>query len=196
MNTRSAVFLDLQGTLGGEGLGDIQDFEFYPSAIPAIRLLNQSGLFAIVVTNQSHIAKGVFTYEQYEQRVAELKQELSRSGVSLDAIYCCPHDHADVCTCRKPKLGLLHEAQRDFGMELKECYVVGDWGSVDMLMAQAAGCKGLLVRTGVGESSLQEYRHTWVGVEPDLIAADVLEAVEWIVQDRMHSSPPDNTGSD
>jgi len=78
----------------------------------------------------------------------------------------------------------LHQAQRDFGMDLSECYVVGDMGSSDMLMAQAAGCKSILVRTGVGESSLNEYRRTWAAMEPDLIATDVLEAAQWIVADR------------
>ena len=58
MYERAAVFLDLQGTLGGEGLGDIKHFTFFPSAIPAIKLLNDANLLAIVVTNQSHIAKG------------------------------------------------------------------------------------------------------------------------------------------
>ena len=170
MEKPAAVFLDLQGTLGGDGLGDIRDFTFYPCAIAALRLLHQSGLLAIVVTNQSHIAKGLFTYEQYIERTKQLQQELLEDGVHLDAIYCCPHGPRDACACQKPKLELLHEAQRAFGVDLTECYVVGDWGSLDMLMAQAAGSKGVLVRTGVGESSLNEYRHTWAGMEPDFVA--------------------------
>ena len=188
MMTRPAVFLDLQGTLGGEGLGDIIDFTFYPCAIPALRLLNASGLLAIVVTNQSHIATGKYTYQQYEARTRELRRELARNEAHLDAIYCCPHGNSDACDCQKPKLGLLHAAQREFEIDLKACYVVGDWGSVDMLMAQSAGCKGVLVRTGVGEGSLNEYRHTWAGVEPDFIATDVLHAVEWIIRDNVTTS--------
>ncbi|HLK56643.1 MAG TPA: HAD-IIIA family hydrolase [Chthonomonadaceae bacterium] len=184
MNAKQAVFLDLQGTLGGEGLGDILDFTFYPCALPAVRMLNQNGLLAIVVTNQSHIAKGRFTYNQYEERAAQIQQELIRNGAHLDAIYCCPHRHMDHCACQKPKLGLLMEAQRSFGIALPASYVVGDMGTSDMLMAHAAGCKGILVRTGVGESSLTEYRHTWADIEPDYIASDVLQAVEWIVRDK------------
>lgn len=61
MSSRRAVFLDLQGTLGGDGLGDIQDFVFYPCAIPALCLFKQLGLTIIVVTNQSHIEKGLLT---------------------------------------------------------------------------------------------------------------------------------------
>ena len=152
MNTCAAVFLDLQGTLGGEGLADIRDFSFFPSAFEALRLLNVNNLPAIVITNQSNIGKRLFTYAQYEHRVEELRQQLSGAKVSTDAIYCCPHRPDALCACQKPRLGLLIEAERAFQIDLKQCYVVGDWGSVDMLMARNAGCKGVLVRTGVGET--------------------------------------------
>ncbi len=176
-----AVFLDLQGTLGGEGLGDIMDFAFFPNAIPALHLLNECDLLAIVVTNQGHIAKGYFTYAEYEKRAEELRIEVAYLGARVDAFYCCPHRGADSCDCQKPKLGLLHQAQCVFDIELSQCYVVGDMGSADILMARAARCKGILVRTGVGESSLTEYRHTWAEAEPDFIADDVLDAVKWIL---------------
>ncbi len=184
MDAHSAVFLDLQGTLGGDGLGDIRAFTFFPCAVPALRLLNASGLLAIVVTNQSHIGKGLFTYAEYEARAEALQRELELAGARWDAIYCCPHPSASVCACQKPKLGLLHEAQRAFGINLQRSYVVGDWGSVDMTMARAAGCKGILARTGVGESSLNEYRHAWADIEPDFIATDALQAAEWILKNR------------
>lgn len=180
MNRNPAVFLDLQGTLGGDGLGDILDFTFYPCAFPALRLLKQIGLLTIVVTNQSHIAKGLLTYQEYEERVKELQEGLDTAGAGIDGIYCCPHRTPNTCACQKPKLGMLHQAQREFGMVLRECFVVGDMGSSDMLMAHAAGCKSVLVLTGVGESSLNEFRHTWATVEPDFIATDVLQAAEWI----------------
>jgi len=180
MSNRRAVFLDLQGTLGGDGLGDIQDFTFYPCAIPALRLFKQSGLMTVVVTNQGHIEKGLLTYPQYEKRIKELQAELDTAGASVDAVYCCPHRTPGICDCQKPKLGMLHQAQNEFGMALDECFVVGDMGSSDMLMARAAGCKSVLVLTGVGKSSMNEFRHTWATVEPDFIAADVLQAAEWI----------------
>ena len=180
MNRSRAVFLDLQGTLGGDGLGDILDFTFYPCTVPALRLFKQTGLLTIVVTNQGHIEKGLLTYQQYEERVKQLQEELDIAGVSIDAVYCCPHRTPNTCACQKPKLGMLHQAQQEFGMALHECFVVGDMGSSDMLMAHAAGCKSVLVLTGVGESSLNEFRHTWAAVEPDFVAADVLQAAEWI----------------
>jgi D-glycero-D-manno-heptose 1,7-bisphosphate phosphatase len=182
MTLSSAVFLDLQGTLGGDGLGNILDFEFFPQAIPAIQLLNSSGLPAIVVTNQSQIGRGVLTYAQYLQRVDELQVILAKNHAHLDAFYCCPHTKAQGCDCCKPLPGLLLQAQKDFQLDLATCYMVGDTGAWDMLLAKAIGCHSVLVRTGLGESSLGEYRHTWAGFEADFIAVDVLEAAQWIVK--------------
>ena len=114
MYGRAAVFLDVQGTLGGEGLGDIRDFTFYPPAIPAVKMLNEANLRAIVVTNQSRIAQGLFTYECFLERMESLKQELREGGARLDAVYCCPHygfthtvGFAVIHHIRKPNIDFL-----------------------------------------------------------------------------------------
>lgn len=177
-----AAFLDLQGTLGGDGLGDISDFEFFPFSIEAIRLLNENGILAIVVTNQSHIAKGLLTMIDFNRKVDVLSGELRNGKAYFDAIYCCPHGRYDKCECKKPLIGMLVQAKRDFNVNLAECYVVGDMGMSDMVMARNVGAKAILVRTGVGEGSLTDFRHTWIDVEPDYVANNVLEAVRWIVK--------------
>jgi len=178
---KKAVFLDLEGTLGGDGFGDILSFSFYPSAIPAIKMLNEAELLAIVVTNQSHISRGDFTYQDFESRMDDLKRELAEHRAKLDAFYCCPHTHEDKCLCRKPLPGMIIQAQKDFDIELSESYMVGDTGAWDMVLARSVGCKAILVRTGLGEGSLGDYRHEWADIEPDFVAEDVLEAVRWIV---------------
>jgi D-glycero-D-manno-heptose 1,7-bisphosphate phosphatase len=178
-----AVFLDLQGTLGGDGLGDILDFFFFPSAIPAIKRLNDAGLLAILVTNQSHIASGRFTYAEFENHIARLQSELAQNSARLDAVYCCPHSKADNCACHKPLPGMLLQAAQDYDLNLSTCYVVGDTGAWDMLLAKAVGCKAVLVKTGLGEGSLKAYRHLWANMEADYVAQDVLQAVQWIVED-------------
>ena len=178
---KKAVFLDLEGTLGGDGFGDILSFSFYPSAIPAIKMLNEAELLAIVVTNQSHISRGDFTYQDFESRMDDLKRQLTERGAKLDAFYCCPHTHEDKCLCRKPLPGMIIQAQKDFDIELSESYMVGDTGAWDMVLARSVGCKAILVRTGLGEGSLGDYRHEWADIEPDFVAEDVLEAVRWIV---------------
>ena len=158
-------------------------FTFYPSAIPAIKLLNDTNLLAIVVTNQSHITKGFFTFEYFSERMETLKKELWEGGARLDAVYCCPHETQDNCSCQKPKPGMLFEAQKDFYLDLRSCYVVGDVGAWDLGLTTTTHCKGVLVRTGLGESSLGEYRHTWEEIHPDYIADDILGAVRWIIDD-------------
>lgn len=177
-----AVFLDLQGTLGGAGLGDVRDFSFYPCAIQAIRLINESAFLAIVITNQSHIGKGLFTYAEYEQRMSEIKASMIEHGAHLDAVYCCPHAGSDGCDCRKPLPGLIRQAAMDYGINVSESYVIGDMGSSDMQLSQAVGAKGVLVLTGVGRGSMTAYRHTWAGIEPAYVADNVLQAVEWIME--------------
>ena len=70
-----------------------------------------------------------------------------------------------------------------FDLDLLKSYVVGDVGAWDIVLARSVNAKGILVRTGLGESSLGEYRHTWADIEPDFIAQDVLDAVHWILRD-------------
>jgi histidinol phosphatase-like enzyme len=82
-----AVFLDLQGTFGGDARGSIMDFSFYPGAIEAIKKINKHQLLAIIITNQAHIAMGYFTFKEYETRLDELKQELRKEGAYLSAVY-------------------------------------------------------------------------------------------------------------
>lgn len=181
MNNK-AVFLDLQGTLGGDGLGDVNHFEFFSYSIEAIKLLNENDILAIVVTNQSHIAKGLLTISDFNKKIDILKSELGKKNAHFNAVYCCPHGRYDNCECKKPKTGMLVKAKRDFNINLTESYVIGDMGASDMVMANEVGAKGILVRTGVGESSLTDFRDTWSEVEPEYVADNILEAVKWILR--------------
>jgi D-glycero-D-manno-heptose 1,7-bisphosphate phosphatase len=181
MAKQKAVFLDLQGTLGGEGLGDISGFSFFRGSVEAIRRLNHAGFLAIVVTNQSHISKGLLSMADFEQRMLHLQLELAHQGAHFDGVYCCPHTVLDHCSCRKPKPGMLLKACTDFSLDLNHCFLVGDTGAWDMILARDVGCKAVLVRTGLGESSLGEYRSTWKDIDPDFIADDAASAVDWIL---------------
>ena len=182
MSKRRAVFLDLQGTLGGKGLGNILDFSFYPFSIPAIKLFNQANLLVIVITNQSHISKGYFTHDDFEKRIEELKQELAKHAAKWDAVYCCPHASEDNCSCRKPLPGMVLQAQKDFDLDLSQSYLIGDVGAWDMVLARSVGCRAILVRTGLGKGSLSQYRHLWEDIEPDFVAQNVLDAARRILK--------------
>jgi len=180
---RMAVFLDLQGTLGGSGIDDIRTLDFYPFSIAAIKKLNDNGILVIGITNQSYIGKGELTWEEYEEKLTHLKNELSNNNAHFDAIYCCPHTKEDNCDCKKPKTGLIDSAKKDFGIDIGKSYIVGDMGANDMVLAKNIGAKAILVLTGVGKGSMNEYRHTWRNIEPNFVAENVLEAVNYIIHD-------------
>ena len=178
-----AAFIDFQGTLGGEATADIRDLILYPFAAEAIRLLNTSGVLAIGVTNQSHIAKGLLSWADYERELARVTACLTQAGARLDAVYCCPHDKGDNCLCKKPKTGMIDKACLDFAIDLPHSYVIGDMGMNDIVLAKNAGTRGILVLTGAGEGSLGAYRHTWAGYEADYIAQNVWEAAQIIARE-------------
>jgi D-glycero-D-manno-heptose 1,7-bisphosphate phosphatase len=182
MSERMAAFIDLQGTLGGECMGDIMDFTFYPFAMDAIKLLNTNNILAIVLTNQSRIAKGNLTYFDYEKKLVEIESYLSSYGVYLDGVYCCPHSKIDKCNCKKPLPGLVRRAENDFKIDLPNSFIIGDMGNSDMALASNLGVKGILVKTGAGEESLTTYRDTWSDIEPYLVTENVLEAVKHIIK--------------
>jgi D-glycero-D-manno-heptose 1,7-bisphosphate phosphatase len=178
-----AVFLDLHGTLGderGDPWGLFTQFDLYNFAADAIQILNEAGLLVVVLTNQAPIARGLFTLDQFWQRWGILGEQLLNAGARVDAVYCCPHDESDDCNCRKPRRGLVDMALEALDIETGSSFVVGDRGSADILLAQAIGARGVLVKTGDGEGSLGPYRYLWAHVEPDHIALNALEAARWI----------------
>jgi len=178
-----AAFIDFQGTLGGSGVDDISTFDFFPFSIEAIKKLNTNGILAIGITNQSRIARGYLSWEDYEKELNRLKKVLSDNCAYFDAVYCCPHQRSDNCSCKKPKTGLIDRAKGEFDIDIKSSYVIGDMGMNDMVLAQNIGAKAILVLTGVGKGSMNEYRDTWKDIEPYFIADNVIEAVKFILSD-------------
>ena len=162
-----AAFIDFQGTIGGSGVDDIRTLDIYPFTAEAIKKLNDSGILAIGITNQSHIAKGELTMAEYENRLQQLNEELLQNNAHFDAVYCCPHRRSDSCSCKKPKTGLIDAARANFDIDICNSYVIGDMGMNDMVLARNIGSKAILVLTGAGKGSMNEFRHTWQGVVPD-----------------------------
>lgn len=102
----------------------------------------------------------------------------NEDGRLLEEILCCPHENADNCNCKKPKTGLIQESIKKYDLDIKQCFVVGDMGKNEIVMAHNAGCKGILVLTGGGKGSLSEFRDTWAEFEADIIAKNAFEAVK------------------
>lgn len=84
------------------------------------------------------------------------------------------------CECQKPKPGMLLKAAKDYNLNLSNCIVIGDVGT-DMIAAHTVGAIKILVKTGWGKGSLDEYRYLWSEIEPDYVAEDILDAITWLI---------------
>ena len=113
-------------------------------------------------------------------------RQLEAAGARLDGLYVCTHHPTEgappyraACDCRKPQPGLLQRAARDLGLDLAASTMVGDKAS-DLEPARRVGARGVLVLTGYGRGEW-EYRRERFTVHPDHVAADLLDAVEWVL---------------
>jgi D-glycero-D-manno-heptose 1,7-bisphosphate phosphatase len=185
---RAAVFLDRDGTVSEEVgyVNHIDRFQIYPWTPAAIRKLNGAGIPAILVTNQSGVARGYFPEILVEETHAKLQTELARFSARLDAIYYCPHHphgkvaaYRKVCECRKPAPGLLHRAASDLDLDLQASFVVGDRYQ-DLSMGFQTGARGVLLLSGYGKGEYLYHKETWPR-QPDHVAVDLLEAADWIL---------------
>ncbi|GMR14136.1 MAG: D-glycero-beta-D-manno-heptose 1,7-bisphosphate 7-phosphatase [Gemmatimonadota bacterium] len=150
---RPAVFVDRDGTLIEEKdyLADPDGVEMLPGVVEAIRALKEGGFRVVVVTNQSGIARGLYTLEDYEAVAARVNEVLREHGATVDGTYFCPH-HPDVtgdCDCRKPGTGMYRAAAEELDLDLAHSYYVGD-KVTDVLAGIALGGIPILVRTGYG----------------------------------------------
>lgn len=180
-----AVFWDLQGTLVPDAGGPLTGHEeVYPFARDALGMTRRAGYLNIIVTNQSQIAKGQLTEEDYQRAEAAILAQLNRGGTLVDAVLHCPHGRWENCRCKKPRTGMLEACQARYGLDLHRCWVVGDMGNSDMLLARNAGCRSVLVLTGAGRGSLGPYRHTWADIPLQRIARDAFFAAYLILDDR------------
>jgi D-glycero-D-manno-heptose 1,7-bisphosphate phosphatase len=193
---RRAVFLDRDGTINAmaydadHGLVDSpatpEEFHLLPGAADAVRLLNEAGFVTVVVSNQPGIAKGRFTSALLDVLTRRMHADLARRGARLDAVFYCLHhpeavlqEFRTVCTCRKPKPGLLLRGANAFGIDLRQSYMIGD-GITDIQTGAAAGCRTIwLGRRRCDICGVMERE----GACPNFTALSLLEAVEGILRE-------------
>lgn len=127
---RPAVFLDRDGTIIRDTgyVGRPEEVELLPGAAAAIRRLNDAGIPVVVVTNQSGIARGLFTATDFTKVQGRVTELLRASGATVDATYMCPHhpSFTGECECRKPGTLLFRQAATDLGLDLGKSFYVGD----------------------------------------------------------------------
>ena len=146
-----AVFLDRDGTILNERgyLGDPGKMKFYSSAFRGLKLLQKMKFKLVVISNQSGVARGLFTLADLKKVNVAFKARLAKKGIRLAGIYYCPHSPTAGCSCRKPRAGMAIRAARDLQLDLTSSYVIGDQKG-DMDLARRIKAKGLLVLTGAG----------------------------------------------
>jgi len=183
------VFLDRDGTISEE-VGYINHpsrLQIYPWAPQAVRLMNERGLKIIVVTNQAGVARGYFKEELVMEVHRRLRDEMTRAGALLDAIYYCPHHptvgdppYRQECNCRKPKTGMLERAVEEFDIDLRRSFVVGDrYGDIEL--ARNGGAHSVFVLSGYGLGEYEYQRQNWK-IQPEWVAKDLLEATQTILK--------------
>jgi histidinol-phosphate phosphatase family protein len=121
-----------------------QEFEWLPGAKEALVLLREAGFRVLVVSNQAGVARGAMSEADLLEIHRQMVREVTQAGGCIEAIYYCPHGWDEGCECRKPKPGMLFQAQRDFNLDLSRTLFIGD-DERDAQAADAAGCPSLLV---------------------------------------------------
>lgn len=174
---RRVVLLDRDGTLNVERhyLADADQLELLPGVITGLRLLQALGHDLVVLTNQSGIARGYFTFADLDRIHTRLRDLLAVEGITLAGIYACPHGPNDGCPCRKPSPGMALKAAAELGFDPVRSWVIGD-KAADLALARSIGAVAILVRTGYGEETLA------AGADADFVADDLAQAAEWIAR--------------
>lgn len=182
-----AIFLDRDGTLNVEKnyLYRIEDFEWIPGAIEALKLMQDAGYLLVVVTNQSGIGRGYYTEEDYRKLERWMLQTLKEQGVNLSAVYHCPHlpdaqveEYRKDCTCRKPKLGMFQQAIADWDIDVDNSYTIGD-KLRDCALCAKTKCQGFLIAENERPEIIRQVKNgEYRGVR---YAKDLLESAKMIV---------------
>ena len=185
---RVGIFLDRDGTINEEVdfLSSPHDLRLISGSAAAIREANELGIKVFIVTNQSGIARGLLTEQQLAEIHNNLVMLLHNAAARIDAIYYCPH-HPEIgespyrtqCDCRKPNTGMLLQAAREFDIDLKKSYVIGD-RMLDMQTGNNVGATSILVLTGYGKQELKLCHQHHIHL--DYVAKDLHDAVRHVKQ--------------
>lgn len=151
------IILDRDGVINHDSPDYIKSPEEWkplPGSLDAIARLGRADYRVVIITNQSGIAKGMYTINTLNRIHQKLIDELQPLGGEINAIFFCPHEPDDGCECRKPKPGLFLELADRLKTNLKEVVAVGD-SIRDLQAAYSAGAKPVLVETGNGRDTIE-----------------------------------------
>ena len=180
-----AIFIDKDGTLVIDVPYNVNPdlISLAPTAAEALQLMQSEGFLLIVISNQSGVARGLFTENDLPPVSEKIQSLLAENSIKIDGFYYCPHhkngtvkEYSIDCDCRKPKPGMIVKATNDFTIDLSKSWMIGDILN-DVEAGKSAGCKTILIHNGnETEWILNENR------EPDYKVNTLLEAANIIVQ--------------
>ncbi len=175
---KNAVFLDRDGVINQDDPNYIKswsEFHFLPKVKSAIRQLNNSGYYVVVITNQGGVAKGLYTEETVKEINRKMQAELELAGAHIDAVYFCPHTKEQACNCRKPNPGMIDRAVKEFNIDLAGSWIVGDSLKHDIPLGKSLGLKTIFVK-GSRVLSIEDILES----QPDYVVEDLMAAVQII----------------
>src|SRR3989338_8048953 len=175
-----AVVLDRDGTLNMEIMyaHKPEHFKLLPGVIEGLKKLRKEYIF-IIVTNQSGIGRGIFKEEDMHKFNERLLSELKKENVEIKKIYFCPHAPEELCKCRKPHTKYVKEAEKEFDIDIKNSWVIGDHPH-DVEMGIKNSCRSVYLLTGHGSNHVKDLESN--NLKQDFIANDFLEAADFIIR--------------
>lgn len=192
MSETLAVFLDRDGVLNEDVdlITHRDQFRILPGVPEALSRLAQAGFQLIVISNQAVVARGMITEPELDELHEYLRTAITEQGGSrIEAFYFCPHhpnanlpEYRLVCTCRKPSPGMILQASRDHGIDLRSSFMVGD-RITDIIAGSKAGCKTVQVTTGKeNDVPIQGTDPMDLAIRPDLVCDGLPAATDWILK--------------
>ena len=177
---RKAVFLDRDGVINvfpgdGEYVKSWAEFKFMPDIRENIQRLRSAGFFIVMASNQAGVGRGIMTRAALDEIHTHMQSGLGES--KMDALRFCTHHPDDKCPCRKPSPWMLHDAAKEFALDLPRSFMIGDSGR-DMEMGRSAGCTTILCRENLPakiEDLQPQHR-------PDIMMKKLADAVAWILK--------------
>jgi len=179
---KKVVFLDRDGTINVDSANYIKsrsEFDFIPGSLEAIRDLTVNGFTAIVITNQSALARRLVSPAELDAMHAMMCRVVAEVGGNIADVFFCPHMPDEGCTCRKPAPGLIDKARQKYRIDLADSIMVGD-SAKDIACGRNAGCgRTVLVESGLDPDVKKELKQK--SISADYVVNNLREAAEWII---------------
>lgn len=168
------IFLDRDDTLNHDTgyLSDPEKVKIKKNVIEGLIRLKNAGYNFIVITNQSGVGRGYFNVEKVYAVNKRIKKILKKENIKIEKFYFCPHAPIDNCNCRKPKIGLFKQVKKDYKVDVKKSYMIGDKCS-DINFGENAGLQTILLKSN---------KYSNINCDPDFVCDDLIQASSWILK--------------